>query len=413
MSVQRSRILEFTTLNLRVKRLYEDKYQETFQNADGQSETRTVHRDTESCWFIGFSCAVGTYLDMRLYLEEKDADHRECELHRFDPNGVHVPWPRQGLDDYNYWFNCTIRHRLFTLTSFLRQPSHYPAPDQVGVWPVLQNGQVLPASGNDNLLTTCLFFFIVALIMRTNTPKVKTSLGLHTTLDCHFVIDHDASDYTVEWASQIDGETRQLFSHNTRSGLTLGTGVDLKALQKGNASYGQPAVDRVTKGTFTCSMSVDRLVATLRIDWTIEVRPKVSINVGSILLLAENSPERAITCIAEDFYPENVEVLWTQIRSTHLSQLGRGPVPAALSKNVRVVGSEANGTLSMIANLDLHPLVKDSGTQFTCSVFHQSLRVPIRRSFIIYVEGESSSWYSHGIIIICFSTARRWLFRVR
>ncbi|XP_029965262.1 tapasin-like [Salarias fasciatus] len=353
--------------------------QESFKDDKGNPDIKFIHRvvylkfdqkgdapvNPDSVTFL----LTGTNLDLRLHLEEAKEDELKCELHRYSTSGVHVPWPRQETQDYNHWYNYIIRHRLFTVTGFLRQPSLLPAPGQHDYhnWTVIKNGDVLTTT--------------VALIMKTKTPEVKTALGSKTKLDCQFVIDHEGADYTVEWSSQINTRRTQLFSHNSRSGVTKGTGVDLKALKKGDASYDLPAVDKVSTGTFTCSLSMNPVVTSLRIDWTIEEKPEVSLTVKDVLSI-ENGKSQRIACLADHYYPLEVQMVWYRYKPAALSQKD----PDVLNKMHPGHLTNHDGTVSLLSYLDLHPSVQDSGTQFICSVFHQSLMVPIRKTFILNVE---------------------------
>ena len=65
------------------------------------------------------------------------------------------------------------------------------------------------------------------------------------------------------------------------------------------------------------------------------------------------------------------------------------PLPKVL-QNVLLSSHKHNQdkTYSLTAFFYLQASLRDSGKQFTCSVSHQSLRVPIKKSFILTVEGE-------------------------
>uniref|UniRef100_A0A672JER7 Ig-like domain-containing protein n=1 Tax=Salarias fasciatus TaxID=181472 RepID=A0A672JER7_SALFA len=347
--------------------------QESFKDDKGNPDIKFIHRvvylkfdqkgdapvNPDSVTFL----LTGTNLDLRLHLEEAKEDELKCELHRYSTSGVHVPWPRQETQDYNHWYNYIIRHRLFTVTGFLRQPSLLPAPGQHDYhnWTVIKNGDVLTTT--------------VALIMKTKTPEVKTALGSKTKLDCQFVIDHEGADYTVEWSSQINTRRTQLFSHNSRSGVTKGTGVDLKALKKGDASYDLPAVDKVSTGTFTCSLF------NFILSFSSLEKPEVSLTVKDVLSI-ENGKSQRIACLADHYYPLEVQMVWYRYKPAALSQKD----PDVLNKMHPGHLTNHDGTVSLLSYLDLHPSVQDSGTQFICSVFHQSLMVPIRKTFILNVE---------------------------
>lgn len=52
-------------------------------------------------------------------------------------------------------------------------------------------------------------------------------------------------------------------------------------------------------------------------------------------------------------------------------------------------------TFSLMSFFYLTASLRDSGKQFTCTVSHQSLRVAIRKSFVLTVEGEKSNCRLH------------------
>ncbi|KAM7399774.1 hypothetical protein PAMP_019019 [Pampus punctatissimus] len=136
------------------------------------------------------------------------------------------------------------------------------------------------------------------MVIKTESPSVKAGLGSQQKLHCQFSLDHKGPDVTMEWYWQHQGERTRLFSHNSRSRQTQGTGVGLKSLAGGDASYTLPFTKMSSEGTYVCSVSVMPLFASLDISLHIEEPPRVSLNVGSTLSLQEGA-EQKVVCDAE------------------------------------------------------------------------------------------------------------------
>lgn len=124
------------------------------------------------------------------------------------------------------------------------------------------------------LCLLCLCFVtsvsIVALVIKTQSPSVRAGLSSQQKLHCQFDLDHRGPNVTVEWHRQHRGEKTRLFSHSSRSGQTQGTGVGLKRLAGGDASYTLPFTKMSSEGTYICSVSVNPLLASLDINLQIE-----------------------------------------------------------------------------------------------------------------------------------------------
>lgn len=109
---------------------------------------------------------------------------------------------------------------------------------------------------------------IAAMMMKTQTPLVTSSLGGQKKLQCQFAVDHKGPNLKLEWHKR--GERVTLFSYTSRTGQTEGRGVDLKGLAGGDASYNLAFTKISNKGMYVCSVSVAPLSATLDIDLHIE-----------------------------------------------------------------------------------------------------------------------------------------------
>ncbi|XP_028319585.1 tapasin-related protein [Gouania willdenowi] len=331
---------------------------------------------------------TGSKVDLRRYLDVEDSDELECALRRFSTEGLAVRWPVHGTQGYNYWFSCTIKHikGFFSITSFLRQPTDQSPPGQ-------QDYHSWPTIAETDVVTTT-----VAMVMKTKTPLVKTTLGSKKKLHCQFGLDHKGANFTVEWHWQHRGEKNKLFSHSSRSGLTEGTGVVLKTLAGGDASYTLHYTKMRSEGTFICSLSVNPLFASLDINLLIEEAPRVSLNVAPSLPLVEGA-EQKIVCQAESYYPLDVEIVWHKEDPVVSGQRVGAPLPEVLP-NILLSSHKHNldGTYSVSAFFYLKALQKDSGRRFTCSVSHQSIRVPIKKSFILNVQ-DPSNWKLYLAVI--------------
>ncbi|XP_059187828.1 tapasin-related protein-like [Centropristis striata] len=372
-----------------------------FVNNDGHTETQLVPRQAMLQFGQTGDAPVnphaitflitGSKVDLRRYIEGAEAEQLECELRRYSTEGIHVRWPVMGARDYNRWFSCTLRHTkgLFTVTSFLRHPSDQPPPGQ-------QDYRKWPPIGDKEILTTT-----VAMVIKSQTPSVRAGLGSQQKLHCQFAVDHKGPDITVEWDWQHRGEKSRLFSHTSRTGQNQGSGVGLRGLAGGDASYTLPFTKMSSEGTYSCSVSVNPLFFKLDINLQIEEPPRVSLNMGSTLSLLEGEDQR-VSCDAEGYYPLDVKIDWYVQDPAALGQRVGAPLPKLL-ENVLLSSHKHNKdkTYSLTAFFYLRASLRDSGKQFTCSVSHQSLRVPIKKSFILTVE-EPTSWtfYLIGFIVV-------------
>lgn len=334
-------------------------------------------------------------LDMRRYLDGAEAEQLECELARYSTEGIRVRWPVLGDDSYNYWFRCTIRHSAgrFTVTTFLRQASDHPPPEQQDFrnWPNIPDGETLTTA--------------VALVMKTETPIVRATMGSKQKLHCRFDIDHKGAKFTAEWHWQNRGEKTRLFSYSSSSGRTEGSGVHVKALSGGDVSYTLPFAKTNNEGTFLCSVSVTPVFGNVAINLRIEEPPRVSINVGPSLSLQEGD-ERKVVCEADSYFPLDVDIVWYEQDPAASGQR----VGALLPKKIQNIllsshRHNADKTYTMSAFFYLEASLRDSGKQFTCSVSHVSLRVPIKKNFILTVE-DRVSWLfivSVGFTVVALS----------
>lgn len=368
-------------------------------NSEGHVDTQHIHReamlqfgkigDTPVNPHAITFLITGSKLDLRQYVDGVEAEQLECELRRYSTDGIHVRWPVLGAVEYNRWFSCTLRHAkgLFTVTGFLRHPSDQPSPGQ-------QDYRSWPAIGNREILNTT-----VAMVIKTQSPSVRAGLGSQQKLHCQFAVDHKGPNVTVEWHRQHRGERTRLFSHNGRTGQSQGSGVGLRSLAGGDASYSLPFIKMSSEGTYICSVSVIPLFVNLDISLHIEESPRVSLNVGPTLLLQEGG-EQKVACEAEGYYPLDVEIVWKVQDPAVSGQRVGAPLPTVL-QNVLMSSHKHNQdrTYSVTAFFYLTASLLDSGKEFTCSVSHQSLRVPVRKSFVLTVE-EPSSWMFN--LTVCF-----------
>lgn len=116
--------------------------------------------------------------------------------------------------------------------------------------------------------------------------------------------------------------------------------------------------------------------------------PRVSLNIGPTLSLLEGDEQKVI-CEAEGYYPLDVDIFWFEQDPSVSNQRVGAPLPKAL-KNILLSSHKHNmdKTYTLSAFFYLKASLRDSGRQFTCSVSHPSLRLPIKKSFVLTVEGE-------------------------
>lgn len=255
--------------------------------------------------------------------------------------------------------------------------------------------------------------FVAAMILKTQTPLLKSGLGDQKKLHCQFAVDHRGPSFTVEWHRQ--GERATLFSHASRSGQTEGGGVDRKGLTGGDASYNLAFTKVSSGGTYVCSVSVAPLDARVDINLDIEgaevmnpgsrghggvvcqsslltliinvssVSPRVSLSVGPTLTLQEGQVHKVV-CEVERYYPLDVKMVWfKQEAGQPAGSLLPTIIPNTLLSSHR---HNSDRTLSLSSFFYITASLSDSGKQFTCKVSHQSLRVDIKKSFVLTVEGE-------------------------
>uniref|UniRef100_UPI0037E84964 tapasin-related protein isoform X2 n=1 Tax=Semicossyphus pulcher TaxID=241346 RepID=UPI0037E84964 len=368
-------------------------------NSEGHVETQHVNRQAllqfgqkgdapvypDALTFL----ITGSKLDLRRYLEGEEAEQMECELRRYSTQGIHVRWPVQAAHEYNRWFTCTLKHTkgLFTVTAFLRHPSDQPpsGEEDYRSWPAIEDREILTTT--------------VAMVTKTKSPSVKAGLGSEQKLHFQFAVDHKGPDFTLEWYWQHRGERVKLFSHNSRTGQTQGSGVGMRSLAGGDASLSIPFTKMSNEGTYACSVAVNPLFIKMDISLHIEVAPRVSLNIGPTLSLLEGG-EQKVVCDAESYYPLDVEIVWYVQDPSAAGQRVGAPLPKVL-ENVLLSSHRHNTdmTYSLSAFFYLKASLKDSGRQFTCSVSHRSLRVPIKKNFILTVE-EPSSWMFY--LAVCF-----------
>uniref|UniRef100_A0A3B5B0B9 Ig-like domain-containing protein n=1 Tax=Stegastes partitus TaxID=144197 RepID=A0A3B5B0B9_9TELE len=114
-----------------------------------------------------------------------------------------------------------------------------------------------------------------------------------------------------------------------------------------------------------------------------KIPPRVSLKVEPLLSMQEGEEQR-IVCEAKGYYPLDVEIRWYKQKAVLSNQRVVTPLPKQLSHSM-LSGQKVNrdGTYSVSAFFYLQASLGDSGKQFTCSVFHQSLSEPIKESFIL------------------------------
>ncbi|XP_061536801.1 tapasin-related protein-like [Phycodurus eques] len=323
------------------------------------------------------------------YLKDMEADQVDCGIRRADTESAHVKWPGQKSHECNSWFSITLTHTkdLFTVSGILRHPCEPPPSGQQDVrnWPAIEDGQTLITS--------------VAVIMKTQTPTMTSGLGFQKKLHCQFAVDHKRPNVSVQWYQQYHGERRNLFSHASHTRQSEGRGVELRNLAGGDLSYILPFTEVKHAGTYVCFVSVFPLSSSLHIRLQIQESPQVSLNVAPTLTLQEGEMKKVV-CEAENYYPLDVHIVWYEQDPATSGQRVGTPLPKALD-NILLSSHKNNmdKTFSLSGFFYLQASLRQSGHQFTCKVSHQSLRMPIKKSFILIVE-EPTSWFTLTICSI-------------
>uniref|UniRef100_A0A3P9GXX8 Dehydrogenase/reductase (SDR family) member 13b.1 n=1 Tax=Oryzias latipes TaxID=8090 RepID=A0A3P9GXX8_ORYLA len=349
-------------------------------NSEGHIETQLIHREAMVQFGLKGDAPVNPHaitflitvskLDLQRSIEGVEAEELECEVRRYSTEGIHVRWPALGAEGH---------------------PSDQPPPGQ-------QDYRSWPPIADREVLTTT-----VALLLKTETPSVKVRLHSQPKLHCQFSIDHRGPNVTVEWHWQSRGERRMLFRYNSRSGEIHGSGVGKKALAGGDASYTLPFTKMSSEGSYICSVSVNPLFTNMELNLHVEEPPRVSLNVGPTLVL-EDGKEQKVVCTAENYYPLDVEILWHEQNPAASGQRVGAPLPQEL-KNILFSSHKHNQdqTYSLSAFFYLKASLMLSGKQFSCSVSHPSLRIPIKKSFILQVEEPSSLMFNLAVGLVLIS----------
>ncbi|RXN32128.1 tapasin-related -like protein [Labeo rohita] len=372
------------------------------KNDEGHTETKYITREAVLQFGIVGDKALhptitflvtASKVDMRRYLEGTE-DKLQCEIRRYSTGGIVMRWPTAGEQDHDVWFTCTLRHSegLFVVTTFLRHTTAAPAEGQVDFL------QWITVNDRDLLTTSA------AMVVLTRTPAVEVGFLKEPNLHCQFAVDHKLPNATVEWRLQKHGERSKLFSYSSRTGKAEGSGVAVKAIAAGNASFKLPPTRKHSEGTYICSVMVPPLFGSHDIPLTLSEQPRVSINVGSTLSMILGKDQKLI-CDAEGYYPLDVNIEW------YREAAGGSPTPLFL-KNVLYSSHRLHqdGTYSLSAFFYLQPSLEDSGYKYTCRVSHKSLLTPIRKSFsLIVTEPDSTLWYITAIgfiiamlVVLCY-----------
>lgn len=108
---------------------------------------------------------------------------------------------------------------------------------------------------------------------------------------------------------------------------------------------------------------------------------------GPTLQLQEGA-EQKVVCEAEGYYPLDVEMVWYEHEAPSEGRRVGARLPQPL-QNVLMSSHKQNvdGTFSLSAFFYLQAARRHSGLQFTCSVSHRSLRVPVKKTLIVNIEG--------------------------
>ncbi|CAL8371605.1 unnamed protein product [Gadus morhua 'NCC'] len=364
-----------------------------FLNNEGHRETELHPRDA----LLQFGPAGGppvnphtiTFLitasrvDLRSYIVGGSPEHLECEIRRYSMRGIQGVWPSKGAMPYDLWFTCTVKHPedSFTFTGYLRHtPSQPPSS--------MDDYDSFPPIGDRELITAS-----ASMVLHTRSVVLKVALRSQQKLQCRFSVDHKGPKFKVGWRAQIKGDWVELYSHDSHSGVTRGSGVNQKGLlSTGDATLSIPFVKISSEGKYVCSVSVGQLDASLDLALHVYEPPSVSLNVGPELALQAGA-EQKVVCEAEGYYPLDVEMEWYQEPPGEPKDYRVGaPLPTKLN-NVLLSSHRHNreGTYALSAFFYYRAALLDTGRRFTCRVMHRSLRTPVRIGFTLLVH-EPTSW---------------------
>lgn len=116
----------------------------------------------------------------------------------------------------------------------------------------------------------------------------------------------------------------------------------------------------------------------------------MTLNVEKTLQLTVGQEQR-VACEADGYYPLDVDIVWHKQDPAVSGQRVGAPLPTVLSNTLLSSHKHsADMSFTVTSFFYLTASLSDSGKQFTCIVSHQSLRVPIRKSFILKVIGEKN-----------------------
>lgn len=116
----------------------------------------------------------------------------------------------------------------------------------------------------------------------------------------------------------------------------------------------------------------------------------MTLNVENTLLLTVGQ-EQKIVCEAGGYYPLDVDIVWHKQDPAASGQRVGAPLPTVLHNTLLSSHKHnADMTYAVMSFFYLTASLSDSGKQFTCIVSHQSLRMPIRKSFTLNVEGKKN-----------------------
>lgn len=126
--------------------------------------------------------------------------------------------------------------------------------------------------------------------------------------------------------------------------------------------------------------------------------PRVTLNVGPVLTLTVGQDQK-ITCEAGGYHPLDVDMVWHKNDPVVSGQRVGAPLPTVLT-NTLLSSHKHNSdmTFAVTSFFYLTASLSDSGKEYTCIVAHQSLRMPIRKSFVLNVVGKK--WTRNTVITL-------------
>ncbi|XP_040212176.1 tyrosine-protein phosphatase non-receptor type substrate 1-like [Rana temporaria] len=164
--------------------------------------------------------------------------------------------------------------------------------------------------------------------------------------------------------------------------------LDKDRALNGNASLtiSNPSVS--DGGLYTCSVNYSSFLMKRKISMTLSARPLLSM-LGSV----QRNRENTLTCMANRYFPNDINVTWYKDGKVLKNQSMGEPL------------QYDNGTYQVNSTAKITPSDDDRNKTFSCRIQHVSLQEPLQEDFQLSYEGTNNQEFqsessSHVVIII-------------